>query len=99
MIRILFYFISKSGEFVPIFSMKNPLFKSKSYFSGQNLMKFHPQKTKILLPVFQFCISVLQVLGSFFSLGIPCQWETIGPCKPEDAITQSIKGCPNPVVY
>jgi hypothetical protein len=36
--------------------MKNPLFKSKYHiFSGQNLTKFHPQKTKILLPMFQFC--------------------------------------------
>jgi hypothetical protein len=29
-------FFSKSGEFGPIFFMENPLYRSKSYFSGRN---------------------------------------------------------------
>jgi hypothetical protein len=38
-------FFLKSGKFGPFFSMENPLYKLKSYFLGQNLIKFH-QKQK-----------------------------------------------------
>ncbi len=35
---------SKSVEFGSFFSMKNPLYRLKSYFSSWNLMKFHTKK-------------------------------------------------------
>lgn len=43
---------------------------------------------------FQFCKTCGR--GCFFSLVIWCQWETIGPCKAEDAnsLNQS-RDCPN----
>jgi hypothetical protein len=39
-----FYFFCKSGEFGFFFPVKNPLYKSKSYFSGRNLAKFLQNK-------------------------------------------------------
>jgi hypothetical protein len=41
MIWILFCF-KISQIWVNFFSMKNPFYRLKSYFSGQNLLKFHP---------------------------------------------------------
>ncbi len=38
--------LKKSGEFGPLFSMENPLFGSKSYFSGRNLTEVHPKQKK-----------------------------------------------------
>ncbi len=40
------FFKKKSGKFWPFFSMENPLSSSKSYFSGQNFAKVHPEKKK-----------------------------------------------------
>jgi hypothetical protein len=46
----LFIYISKSGDFGPFFFMENPLYRSKSYFSGPNfLAKFHIKKEKTLV--------------------------------------------------
>ncbi len=54
--------------------MENPLYRSKSYFSNQNLTKFHQKKTHYLQDIFESaiqlsnCGSQLELIGKKINL-------------------------------
>jgi len=59
----------KSGEFGTFFCMKNTLYRLKSYFSGQNLVKFRQEKKSLFMFMM---ISTWQFLASsVFGTGLP----------------------------
>jgi hypothetical protein len=49
---VILNFFCKSGDFGFFFPVKNPFYKSKSYFSGRNLAKFLQNKRSIW-PIYQ----------------------------------------------
>jgi len=61
---LVFFFPSKSGEFGPFFFIKNPLYRPRLFFSGQNLGKFRPDfffKWSIYV-IFDLLIGILDLV-------------------------------------